>query len=319
MKEIGLTEIDGIRVGHAQDRRGGTGCTVVLCEKGATAGVDVRGGAPASRETQLLNPVNLVEQIHAVLLTGGSGFGLDAAGGVMAWLEERGIGFDVQVTKVPIVCASALFDLVVGDHRARPDKAMGYEVCGNATTGHCPEGNWGAGTGASVGKILGMARAMKGGLGVYGLQVGEVQIASLVAVNCLGDVVHPVTGERMAGLLDGEGTRVAHTEEVLYAQSMVPQNLFSGNTTLGVVVTNGRFSKAQATKIASMTHNGFARSMRPSHTMFDGDTIYCLATGAVEADINAVGALAAQTMAQAVCRAVLSAEGAYGLKACRDL
>lgn len=319
MKEIKLTDIKGIRVGHAQNEKAGTGCTVIICEKGAYAGVDVRGGAPASRETELLKPENLVEQIHAVILSGGSAFGLDAAAGVMEYLEKEDVGYDVQVTKVPIVCGASLFDLVVGDHRVRPDKKMGYEACKNASKEDQQEGNVGAGTGTSVGKLLGMERAMKGGLGIYGIQIEDLQVASIVVVNCLGDIMDPDTGERVAGLLNKEKNQVENTEEALYAQHKPNKNLYSGNTTIGVVVTNGKFNKTQANKIASMAHNGLARAIRPVHTMFDGDTLFAMATGEVEADINVVGTLAAETMAKAIYRAVTQAKGAYGLKAAKDL
>ena len=319
MKEIKITDIQGIKIGHAENIEAGTGCTVIICEKGAYAGVDVRGGAPASRETQLLNPVNLVEQVHAVVLSGGSAFGLDCAAGVMEYLEGHDIGFDVQVTKVPIVCGAALFDLVVGDHKIRPDKKMGYDACVQASDKECLQGSVGAGTGASVGKLLGMDRAMRGGIGIYGVQIGDLKVASIVAVNCLGDVIHPDTGERAAGLLDEAKKKVISTEEEMYKTYSNKTNLFSGNTTIGVVITNGKMNKPQATKVASMTHNGFARSMRPAHSMFDGDTIYALSTSEVDADVNVIGALGAETMAKAVYQAVISADSRYGILAHRDL
>lgn len=319
MKEISFTSIDGIRVGHAEDIKAATGCTVIICEEGATAGVDVRGGSPGTRETDLLDPKNLVDKVHAVLLAGGSAFGLDAASGVMKYLEERDIGFDVQLTKVPIVCGAVLFDLAVGDYRVRPDFNMGYEACLKATDEECPSGNVGAGTGASVGKFLGMERAMKGGLGSYGLQIGDLKVGSIVAVNALGDIIDPESGEILAGLLDEEGKRLVGTENIMAASYSERKNIFSGNTTIGLVVTNGIFTKAEANKIASMAHNGYARSIRPAHSIFDGDTIFTMATGRVEADINVVGFLAARTMERAVVNAIKSAESAYGLKAHRDL
>lgn len=319
MKEISFTSIDGIRVGHAEDTKAATGCTVIICEEGATAGVDVRGGSPGTRETDLLDPKNLVDKVHAVLLAGGSAFGLDAASGVMKYLEERDIGFDVQLTKVPIVCGAVLFDLAVGDYRVRPDFNMGYEACLKATDEECPSGNVGAGTGASVGKFLGMERAMKGGLGSYGLQIGDLKVGSIVAVNALGDIIDPESGEILAGLLDEEGKRLVGTENIMAASYSERKNIFNGNTTIGLVVTNGIFTKAEANKIASMAHNGYARSIRPAHSIFDGDTIFTMATGRVEADINVVGFLAARTMERAVVNAIKSAESAYGLKAHRDL
>jgi len=319
MKPIAFTEIEGILVGHDQDLAAVTGCTVVLCEKGATAGVDVRGGAPGTRETDLLDPVNLVEKIHAVLLTGGSAFGLDAAGGVMRYLEERGIGFDVQVAKVPIVCGAALFDLVVGNPRVRPDGQMGYRACCNATGHACPEGNVGAGTGATVGKICGMARAMKSGLGCFALQVGALKIGALVAVNALGDIINPATGERVAGLLTEDRTALADTEALMIETYGNRINRFSGNTTLGVVATNAVLTKAQATKLASMAQNGYARTMRPAHSMFDGDTIFTIATGQVEADLSTLGLLAARVMEKAIVSAVRNAKPLSGLPCYADL
>ena len=319
LQDIAFADIGNIKVGHAHDLEAGTGCTVILCEQGAVAGIDVRGGAPGTRESDLLDPVNLVDTIHAVVLAGGSAFGLDAAAGVMAYLEEHGIGFDVQVTRVPIVCGAVLFDLVVGDHRIRPDKAMGYQACVNATPGDCAQGNVGAGAGASVGKILGLERAMKGGLGGHALQVGGLKVGALVAVNCLGDVVDPDTGERLAGLLNEDGTGLADTEAVMIRSFADKKNLFAGNTTIGVIATNAILTKAQATKLASMAQDGYARAMRPAHSMFDGDTIFTLATGEVEADLSVVGLLAARVMAQAVVSAVKQADSLHGLKCWADL
>jgi L-aminopeptidase/D-esterase-like protein len=314
-----FAEIQGIRVGHAQNFKAATGCTVILCEEGATVGVDVRGGAPGTRETDLLDPVNLVQKAHAILLTGGSAFGLDAAAGVMQYLEERNIGFDVQVTHVPIVCAAALFDLTIADHRIRPNREMGYEACLNVGRDAGRQGCIGAGTGATVGKILGMGRAMKGGLGCHGLQTGDLKVGALVAVNCLGDVVDPVTGKKRAGLLGEDLQSLADTEEIMIQSYADKKNLFSGNTTIGVVATNAAFNKAEATKLASMAQNGYARTMRPAHSMVDGDTIFAMSTGSVEADLNVVGLLAARVMERAVIAAVENAEPLYGLKCCAQL
>ena len=319
MKEIKFTDIDGIKVGNAENLEAATGCTVVICEEGATAGVDVRGGSPGTRETDLLNPQNLVDKVHAVMLSGGSAFGLDAASGAMKYLEENNIGFDVQVTKVPIVCGAVLFDLVVGDYSVRPDLDMGYRACENANNKECPSGNIGAGTGATVGKFLGVERAMKGGLGSYAFQIGDLRVGAIVAVNCLGDVINPDTGEILAGLLDKEGKDLIGTENVLIENYANKKNVFSGNTTIGVVATNGIFTKAEANKLASMSHNGYARSIRPAHTNFDGDTIFTMATGKVEADINVVGFLGAKAMEKAVVNAIKSANSAYGFKAYRDI
>jgi L-aminopeptidase/D-esterase-like protein len=319
MQEILFNQIEGIKIGNAQNLNGPTGCTVVICEEGASAGVDVRGGSPGTRETDLLDPVNLVDKIHAVVLSGGSAFGLDAASGAMQYLEERNIGFDVSVTKVPIVCSAVLFDLVIGDHKIRPDKSMGYEACVNAELNQCKEGNIGAGTGATVGKILGPEYSMKGGLGCYALQVGDLKVGAVIAVNCLGDVIDPATGEIIAGVLDKDKKNFAGTEKIMINNYSEKKNLFSGNTTIGVVVTNAKFSKSEMNKIASMAHNGYGRSMRPAHSIFDGDTIFTMATGKVEADINVVGILAANVVEQAVVRAVKNAEGIFGYKAYNDM
>jgi L-aminopeptidase/D-esterase-like protein len=319
MEEIDFGDIQGVRVGHAQDQDAATGCTVILSDAGAICGVDVRGGAPGTRETDLLDPVNLVESIHGILLTGGSAFGLDAAAGIMRYLEERVIGFDVRVTRVPIVCGAALFDLLIGDHRVRPDSEMGYRACQDARTGNVQQGNVGAGTGATVGKILGMDRAMKSGLGAYALQVGELQVGALVAVNCLGDVVDPLSGQRLAGTLAKDGRSLADTEEIMIRAYADRRNLFSGNTTIGAVVTNAALTKAQAAKLASMAQNGYARTMRPAHSMYDGDTIFALSVGEVAADLSVTGLLAARVMERAVVAAVEKARPLCGLPCHADL
>lgn len=319
MQEIRFLDIEGIAVGHEQDLEAATGCTVVLCEKGAVAGVDVRGGAPGTRETDLLNPINMVEKVHGVLLAGGSAFGLDAAAGVMQYLEEHHIGFDVGVTKVPIVTGAVLFDLIVGDYRTRPDKAMGYQACQNAKIKECLQGNVGAGTGATVGKFLGPGYAMKGGLGCFALQVGNLKVGALVAVNCLGDVIDPKTGQILAGMLTQDRRNFAETEKIMIAQYQNPKNIFSGNTTIGVVATNAQLSKAQASKIASMAHNGYARTIRPAHTMADGDTIFALSTEEIKADINVVGLLAATVVEEAVVRAVKNSKSLYGYPGYLDM
>ena len=228
MKEVSITDIKEIKVGHAQDVEGGTGCTVILCEEGANAGVDVRGGGPASRETELLKPVNLVEQIHAVMLSGGSAYGLDAASGAMQYLEENGKGFDVGIGVVPIVCGASLFDLVVGDPKCRPDKAMGYQACLNASSQKPAEGNVGAGTGATVGKFLGMEYMMKSGLGTYAVQMGEWIIGAIVAVNALGDVIDVDSGKRIAGILNKDKTAIYNTEACMYEEYDKNRNVFSG-------------------------------------------------------------------------------------------
>ena len=314
MKPIDFMEIGEIQVGHAQDEDAGTGCTVILAPQGAVAGVDVRGGAPGTRETDLLNPVNLVQEVHGILLTGGSAFGLDAAAGVMACLEEKKIGFDVQVTHVPIVCGAALFDLTLGAHDIRPDKGMGYRACQAAKGDICGQGSVGAGTGASVGKIKGMDTAMKGGLGHAAFQAGELKVGALVAVNCLGDVIDPESGIVLAAPLAEDGRTLESTEEIMIQTCADQKNLFSGNTSIGVVTTNAALTKAQACKLSSMAQNGYARTMRPAHTMFDGDTIFALSLGDVAAELSVVGLMAARAMERAVVAAVKGAGGLCGVR-----
>ncbi|MDI3482084.1 MAG: hypothetical protein PWQ97_1739 [Tepidanaerobacteraceae bacterium] len=314
----GLTDVEGIRVGHASDLQAATGCTVVLCESGAVAGVDVRGGAPGTRETDLLDSKNLVEKVHAVYLSGGSAFGLDGACGVMRYLEERGIGFDTGIAKVPIVPGAVIFDLSIGNSKKRPDFKMGYEACLNASDKNDMMGNVGAGTGATVGKYLGDEFSMKGGLGTASIRVGHLLVGALVVVNCLGDVVDPENGTIIAGTLNMEKNGFVDTVELM-KKGFSGSAGFGQNTTIGVIATNARLSKAGANKAASMAHNGLARTIRPVHTMYDGDTIFCLATGKIDADVSTVGALAAEAVAKAVIRAVEQAETLYGRICCRDL
>lgn len=319
LQVIKITDIPGIRLGNAQNLEAATGCTVILCEEGAVAGVDVRGGAPGTRETDLLKPENYVEKIHGVLLGGGSAFGLDAAAGVMEYLEERGVGFDVVVTKVPIVAGAVLFDLTCGNHCIRPDKAMGYQACLASERQEFSEGSVGAGTGATVGKFFGMEYAMKGGLGAYCVQVGNLMVGAVVAVNCLGDVIDPNSGTILAGAFQEDCSTFLDSEVGMIEQYDKSANAFTGNTTIGVIMTNAVMTKSQANKIASMAHNGYARAMRPAHTMFDGDTIFSLSTGCIPADINVVGLLAARVMEQAVIRAIRQAESLGGYKSYGDI
>jgi L-aminopeptidase/D-esterase-like protein len=315
-----LTDVPGIRVGHATDLAGLTGCTVVLCEKGAVGGVDQRGGAPGTRETDLLRPTHLVQEAHAVLLAGGSAFGLAAADGVVRYLEERGAGFEARVARVPIVPAAILFDLDLGDSQARPDAAMGYAACQAANDGPVAEGNVGAGTGASLGKVLGPGRAMKSGLGSAAIALGGgLVVGALVAVNPFGDVVDPQSGRILAGARKLRSDELADTLAVM--KSLVGKMIlrFASSTLIGVVATNARLTKEGANKVAQMAQAGVARAVRPAHTMFDGDTLFALSTGRRRADVNLVGAYAAEAVAQAVVRAVKAAEGAGGLPAWRDL
>jgi L-aminopeptidase/D-esterase-like protein len=301
-----ITDVRGIEVGHAQDEEALTGCTVIISREGAVAGVDVRGGAPGTRETDLLNPVNLVEKIHAVVLAGGSAYGLDAATGVMRYLEENKIGFDTGTAKVPIVPSAILYDLSLGRADIRPDSAMGYRAAASASSDSPAEGNVGAGSGASVGKIRGMQYAMKSGVGTWSIDVNGIMIGALVAVNAIGDVLDPNTGKVIAGLRSG--TTLA------WMKKDQTQSPVKSNTVIGVIATNAKLTKAGATKVAQMAHDGLARVIRPAHTMFDGDTIFALATGEKEADVSMVGAFAAEVMAEAIVRAVKMAAPAGGIK-----
>jgi L-aminopeptidase/D-esterase-like protein len=325
-----ITDVPGIKVGHAHDGEALTGCTVILCERGAVGGVDQRGGAPGTRETDPLRPMHLVQKVHAILLSGGSAFGLDAASGVVRFLEERGVGFNVRVAKVPIVPAAILFDLGIGRADVRPDAAMGYAACINASNDRPAEGNAGAGMGATVGKILGMGRAMKCGLGTASVRLGRgVYVGAIVAVNPFGDVIDPSSGSILAGArpaqvgpvrIGGQG-RFADTLKVMksLAGKTVLRFGSRGNTVIGVIATNARLSKEEANKVAQMGHDGIARSIRPAHTMLDGDTLFALSTGRRQADVNIVGAFGAEVIALAVVRAVLSASAAGGLPAAKDL
>lgn len=318
MKEIKFNQIENVKTGHAQNITAGTGCTVLICEKGAVAGCDIRGGAPGTRETDLLNPVNLIDKIHGLLLAGGSAFGLSAASGIMKYLEEKKIGFDVKLTNVPVVPGAVLFDLTVGDYKIRPDEKMGYEACVNSELNSDVQGNIGAGTGCSIGKFYGMERAMKSGLGSCAFQIGDLKIGAVVAVNCLGNVINSNTGNSIAGLLNENLNEIISTEEEMIKSIKSRTNAFTGNTTIGTVVTNAKLTKSQAAKVASMTHNGYARTIRPVHTMYDGDSIFALSVGEIDADISTVGLAAAVVMEKAVINAVINTAPAYGLRCYSD-
>ena len=317
-----ITDVPGIEVGQAQDDEALTGCTVILCRKGAVAGVDVRGGAPGTRETDLLDPINLVEKVHAVMLAGGSAFGLDAATGVMRYLDENNIGFDTGVGKVPIVPAAILFDLNVGRPDVRPDAEMGYRAASAASSDAPAEGNVGAGAGASVGKIFGLKSAMKTGVGTASMKVGGVVIGAIVAVNAFGDVIDPKTGKIVAGARSNKKD-VAPGDEGYFRNTLEVMKILSGrmifkaatksNTVIGVIATNAKLTQAEATKVAQMAQDGLARTIRPAHTMLDGDTIFALATGEKKSDPTTVGAFAAEVMAQAILRGAQRATPAGGL------
>jgi L-aminopeptidase/D-esterase-like protein len=316
-----LTSIPGIRVGHHTLKERPTGCTVILTEAGVIAGVDVRGAAPGTRETELLAPVNLVQQVHAIVLAGGSAFGLDAASGVMRYLDDKNIGFKIRNVNVPIVPAAVLIDLFVGsDPKIRPTADCGYRAAQAATTGPVAEGNVGAGAGATIGKIAGLERAMKGGLGSAAIVTPDgLIVAALVAVNALGDVIDPATGRTVAGVRTADGSGLADARVLLRTGDIA--RLGAGdNTTIGVVATNAVLTKTQATKVAQMAHDGYARAIAPIHTLADGDTIFTLATGdkAGAADVSRIGALAADAMSEAILRAVRAATSIPGYPASRD-
>ncbi len=325
-----ITDVPGIRVGQVTDAQGLTGCTVVLCEAGAVGGVDQRGGAPGTRETDLLRPMHLVQKVHAVVLAGGSAFGLEAASGVVRYLEERKVGFDVQVARVPIVPAAILFDLALGDPGARPDSAMGYAACQAASDERPAEGNAGAGTGASVGKILGMGGATKSGIGTCSLELGGgVVVGAIVAVNALGDVIDPATGAIVAGARPAKvgpvrlGGKQRFADTLTVMKSLVGKTAMrfatKANTVIGVVATNARLTKEEANLVAQMAQDGVARAVRPAHTLLDGDTLFALSTGNKAVDANIIGAYAAEAVAQAILRSVTEAEASGGLPAARDL
>jgi L-aminopeptidase/D-esterase-like protein len=321
-----ITDIPGIKVGHSDDQEAMTGCTVILCERGAVGGVDQRGGAPGTRETDLLRPMHMVEKIHAVVLAGGSAFGLDAASGVMRYLSEKKIGFNAGVARVPIVPAAILFDLGVGKPNVYPDAEMGYQACLNAVSGHIEQGSVGAGTGATVGKILGIGQAMRSGIGTASMEIGGgIQIGALIAVNAFGDVVDPSSQKIVAGarpvkkgvMKIGGNDHFADTLSIF--RTMVGRTILKfasmQNTVIGVVTTNARLTKVEVNKVAQTAHNGLAMTIRPAHTMLDGDTIFALATGEHKADVNIIAAFAPLVVAQAILSAVRFAKHSESLPA----
>lgn len=307
-----LTDIKGIKVGHWTSKKRPTGCTVIIVEEGAIAGVDVRGSAPGTRETDLLKPTATVPAIHAITLAGGSAFGLDAATGVMRYLEQHHIGFDTKVARVPIVPAAIIFDLQLGDSSIRPDDAAGYIAASSAKTGEFEVGSVGAGAGATVGKLFGAQRAMRGGLGTASIQLNTLIVSALVVVNALGDIFDPVTGQIVAGARNNEGNLLLNSMAAL-RDGRRPTIFAPTNTTLGVVATNATLTKAQATKMAEMAQDGLARAINPIHTPYDGDAVFALSTGEISHpyDLLTIGALAADVLAEAVVNAIQSAES-YG-------
>ncbi|MBP6598986.1 MAG: P1 family peptidase [Giesbergeria sp.] len=314
-----ITRVAGIEVGHFTERRRPTGCTVVMARAGAVGGVDVRGAAPGTRETDLLDPCNLVEKIHAIVLAGGSAWGLDAATGAVRWLEEQGVGLDVGVGRLPLVPAAVLFDLLVGDMRVRPDAAAGYAACAAASSADPAEGNIGAGAGASVGKLFGMARAMKGGVGTASVTVDGVTVGALIACNAVGDVIDPDSGNILAGARTADGLQLLDSRRALLRGELAQSVLPGTNTTIGVVATDAVISKTQAQRLAVAAHDGLARSINPVHTQLDGDTLFTLGTGAAGKNpgMLLLATMAAEATARATLRAVqmarstTTAEGLY--------
>jgi len=319
----GLTDIEGIKVGHFTDARRPTGCTVVLCEKGAVAGVDVRGGAPGTAQTDILDPVNTGQQVHGIALSGGSAFGLEVGAGVMRYLREKGVGFRIGSHTVPIVPTAVLFDLGLGDAKIHPTADSGYQACLSAASGKITEGNAGAGAGCAVGKLFGPELEMKSGIGTASMAVGKTGliVAALVAVNSVGDIYDFHTGKILAGARAPDGKGFINSMDIILHGGYVLSPPSDWNTTIGVVATNARLSKTEMTKIAQMAHDGLARTINPVHTQFDGDTIFGLATGTIDLKVSAgtVGMIAAAVTAQAVVRGITEAEGLPGLPSYRDL
>lgn len=316
MKEISILDIEGIKIGNASDKKGVTGVTAIIFPDGAACGADIRGGGPASRETHLLNPMSACDKIHAVVLSGGSAFGLDSAGGVMEYLEEKEIGFDTGVTKVPLVCTSCIFDLRIGDFKCRPDKKMGYAAAKAAFEGNFKTGSEGVGTGATVGKLKGSEFMMKSGLGAFAIEADGLKIGAVVAVNALGDIYE--NGKIIAGMLNNEKNGFESSLNHMFKSVSPKGNLFTSNTTIGAVVTNAEFDKTHMNKIAAMASNALPVSIRPVNTTADGDSIYAASTGSFKADINIVGALAAEVTSQAIINAVKDAQSLCGVKCYKD-
>lgn len=312
-----ILDVKGIKVGQVEDEKGLTGCTVVICEEGAVCGVDVRGSAPGTRETDLLDPINMIPKVHAVVLSGGSAFGLESTCGVSRYLEENGVGFDVGVTKVPIVVGAVLFDLIVGDYKSRPTIEMGYKACQIANDSVLKLGNYGAGCGATVGKIKGPNYAMKGGIGSYSIRLDNGLIVSaLIAVNAFGDIYE--NGNIIAGTLNDDKKTLANSYELM--KKGVGNGGFKiDNTTIGVVVTNAKLNKAECKKVSQMSHNGYAKAIFPIHTPHDGDTIFTMATGEIESDITLVGSLATEVVEKSIVNAIKNAKSVGNILAYDDI
>ena len=311
MKEISILDIENIHIGNYTDEQHATGCTVLLFDKGAIAGVDVRGGAPATRETALLNPLMSNDRVDAIVLSGGSAFGLDACSGVAQYLEERNRGFKTDDAFVPIVCGACLYDLELVDASVRPNKENGYQACLNAEKNEYQDGCYGAGTGAIVGKFLGMDYMMKSGIGSYAVQVDNIKIGALVALNAAGNIIDPSCGKTIAGVRNPKTGEMVQVEEFITAQNN--SGLFNQNTTLGILVTNAKFNKTELTKIAGLCHDGYARAINPVHTMYDGDAIFAMSVGEETMDITTFGLLAANVISQAILKAARPIGPTFGL------
>ena len=307
-----ILDVKGLKVGQVEDEKALTGCTVVICENGATCGVDVRGSAPGTRETDLLDPINSVQKVHAVVLSGGSAFGLESTCGVSKYLEEKNIGFDVGVCKVPIVTGAVLFDLAVGDYKVRPDKEMGYKACLNASKTELKQGNYGAGCGATVGKV-------KGGIGSYSIKLDNgIVVSALIAVNAFGDVYED--GQVIAGVLNDDKNELLNTYEMM-KQGVMKGGFSIDNTTIGVVATNAKLTKAQCKKISQMSHDGYAKAIFPIHTPHDGDTIFTMSTGEVEveADLTLLGSLATEVVEKSIINAIKNAKSIQNIVSYKEL
>ena len=314
-----ILDVKGLKVGQAQDNEALTGCTVVICEEGATCGVDVRGSAPGTRETDLLDPINMVQKVHAVVLSGGSAFGLESTCGVSKYLEEKNIGFDSGVCKVPIVTGAVLFDLVVGDHKVRPDKEMGYKACLQASETELKQGNYGAGCGATVGKIKGQEYLMKGGIGSHSIKLDNgIVVAALIAVNAFGDIYED--GKVIAGVLNDDKTQLLNTYEIM-KKGFIKGGFSINNTTIGIVATNANLTKAQCKKISQMAHDGYAKSIFPIHTPHDGDTIFTMATGEIDVDNDGtlLGSLATEVVQESIIKAIKNAQSVKNIISYNEL
>ena len=313
-----ITDVEGLKVGHEGTEEGMTGCTVIICEEGATGGVDVRGSAPGTRETDLFKPEKMVDRVHGIVLSGGYAFGLDASSGVMKYLEEKKIGLDVGVTKVPIVASAVIFDLNIGNHKIRPSLEMGFLAAQNANESENRQGNIGCGMGATVGKILGPKNAMKSGLGSATVKIGDLVVSAIVSVNSFGDIYDFSDNEQMAGVYDYENKQLLNTIDIMKSSGK-ELGFKPTNTTIGVIGTNAILTKAEANKIAEMAHNGFARSINPIHTMMDGDTIFTMGTNKIRSDVNLIGTIAAEVMSKAISNGIYFAEKSHGLITFKDI